>query len=603
MTLGRVRLPAAERLRGRSGALLLAIVIVVGVAVGRLLIGGWEALSPDHARYVFSGMSLLDGRGYLNESRGPFLIRSPAYPILVGGAFRVGGHDAAHLASWLLGVSAMLLAVGLAWRLAGAPAAIVAAGAVVAVPLFWEQAVSLGIDLPGSALFLAAVWLVLRPTGRRWLAGGAVLGLAVLVKETVAPAAALLPIAWLPIWSAIGWRRWLGLTLLFGGAVVAVAGWWWVVVWLATGLIFPLNALEAIVRDEEVAAASVRPARLVVGFVAVAGWAAILVRCWRQPEARVLLAALLSMAPAAVAAIALAQPARNVAIIALLTCAALGVAGADAARWFEARLAVGRPAVASIGAVVAIAAIAAAAAFGQAQVAPAADDLLPGRVAALVRPGLSPGEAVVSTFRYRSALGVELFEDEVRVALIPLLAVERAGDPGRFLWLGERRGTLFGVTRAGWQRSLGSQRAEYLVVATPHPLSPAELIPALRDNFGRDAGLTYLGELTGPSGAADVFRVHPAQVDAIAGVPLHARADALLHWLDLAAGGGPARAARMLIDAGPVVPARSDGLRALSDRLGPDACFLRRREAGTAVLAIERAEDQTGCVPIAELPA
>lgn len=594
------RLLGAGTVRGRRVALVVPAAVVVGVAVARLGVGGWEALSPDHARYVFSGMSLLDGRGYLNESGGPFLIRSPAYPIIVGGSFRVGGHDGAHIVAWLLAIGAMLLAVGLAAQVGGALAATVTALGLVTVPLPWEQAVSLGIDLPQAAIFLAAVWLIRRPTGVRWLAAGIVLGLAILVKETVAPAAALLPLAWVPLWSPLAWRQWIRLTLIFGGAVVIVAGWWWIAVWLATGLVFPLNALEAIVRDEDIAEASVRPARLAVAFLAVAVWSVVLARSRRDPESRVLVAALLGMAPAAVAAIMLAQPARNILIIVLLTCVATGVAAADLGGLAARRLPVGTQRVAGAGALVVLIAVAA---LGQALVAPAADDPLPGRIAALVRPGLSPGEAVVSTFRYRSALGVELFDEKVRVTLLPVVAVERAGDLARFVWLGERRGTLFGLTRNGWQRSLGSQRAEYLVLAGGHPLTPSALVPALRDDFGRGAGLTYLGELTGPAGGADVFRVRPAQVDAIDDVPLHAEAGALLHWLDLAGDGGASRAASTLIAAAPVVPARSDGLRVLADRLGTQACFRRQREGGTAVLVVERAEGQTGCVAVGDLPA
>ena len=54
-------------------------------------------MSADHARYVFSGMSLLDGRGYVSEAGGPFYVRAPAYPLMVGGAYAVAGANGAHV--------------------------------------------------------------------------------------------------------------------------------------------------------------------------------------------------------------------------------------------------------------------------------------------------------------------------------------------------------------------------------------------------------------------------------------------------------------------------------------------------------------------------
>ncbi len=571
---------------------MLSIAIVVGVAAIRLALGGWDAMSPDHARYVYAGLSLLDDRGYVNEAGAPFLIRSPTYPVLVGGTYRLAGSDGAHAVAWALGLGALLLTVVLAARLGGAAAAAAAALSVVAVPLFWQQIVSIGIDMPQAGLYLATLLLLLRPTRIRWLAAGAVLGLAMLVKETVAPAVVLLPIAWLPPWSELGWRRWATLTLLFGGATAVIAGWWWVLVWRETGLVFPLNSLEAIVRDEAPAIAQIRPAMVLAAAVAIGAWTTVVIRRWRDPGVRVLAAAALSLAPAAMATVLLAQPARNLGVAALLTCVAIGVATAELGSWAKGHSRTGWRAVG----VVLSAILVGAAAIGQSVVTPASEDLLPARIAELARRGLAPRDAIVSTFRYRSALGVEVFDLRVSVRLVPIAAVARAGDPGRFLWLGERRGTLFGLSRDGWERSLGSQRAAYLVIAGPHPLSPTELLPALRSSSGRDAGLTHLGELRGPTGRADVFEVDPEHVVGSWRLRLHAQAGALNHWLDLAELSGDTDAAEALVATGPIVPARSSEVRTLADRLGQTACFRRQREAGIVVLQIERADGQADCL-------
>jgi hypothetical protein len=574
-----------------------SIAIVAGIAATRLAIGGWESMSPDHARYVYSGMSLLADRGYVIEAGGPFLVRSPAYPVLVGGAFSLAGANGAHLIAWTLGVGGLLLAIAFAARLAGPVAAVAAALAVATTPLFWEQIVSIGIDMPQAALFLAALLLFLRPTARRWLAAGAVLGAAVLVKETVAPAAVLLPLAWLPRWSKLGWRRWGGLTLVFGSVIVIVTGWWWIYVWQETGLVFPLNALESIVRDEAPASVNPRPALVLAALVAIAAWARIIFGRWRDPGVRVLMAAALSVTPAVTAAIVLSQPVRNVAILALLSCVAIGVATADVRSWAWRRLPT--PARRGIAAGF-IATLIAAPAIGQSSVSSASEDPLPAQIAELLRPGLMPGEAVVSSFRYRSELGVELFENRVSVRLIPIAVVYRAGDPARFIWLGERRGTLFGLSRNGWERALGSRPAAYLAIAVPHPLSPAELLSALRSSAGWDAGLTHMAQLRGPTGMADVFEVNPARVEA-SGLRLHAQPGALIHWLDLADASGEPHAVGRLVEAHPVVPARSSGLAILADRLGSGACFRHEREGGSGVLLIEPVNGQADCMSASEL--
>ena len=556
-------------------------------------------MGADHARYVYAGMSLLDGRGYVNESGETYLLRAPAYPLMVGGAYGIAGATGAHLVAWGLGLVALLLAIVVAERMGGPVAALATTAAVVAVAQFWEQLVSLGIDLPQAAMYLAAILLLWQPRPAYWLAAGGLLGVALLVKETIAPAVVLLPVAWLPVWSGLAWRRWAWLASLFLLAVAVVAGWWWLLVLRETGLLFPLNSLQAIVPDEAALSVSLTPAILLAGLGAAAAWAYLLLARFRDPGVRLLVAGSLALAPAVVLTVALAQPARNLTAVVLLTCVATGVALADLLRALTPRVAAARarPAlVAGVGV-----ALVAAAAIGQLSISPPVADPLPADTAAVLRKGLEPGREIISTFRYRSALGVELFDEDVSVRLVPVRAVERAADPARYLWLGERRGTLFGLTRDNWQRVLGSPSAAYLVLIAPHPLTPAELIPTLRSGAGEEAGLTFVKRLRGPTGTADVFEIAPDRIDRAPRIHLHAQPDALVHWLDIAAATGTTDAAAALLAARPVVPAQSRDLEVLAGRLGAAACFRPEQEGDRAVLVVELAEGQPDCVDTAAL--
>ncbi len=64
------------------------VVVVVGLALGlvvvaiaRLIVSGWADVAPDDARYVFVGLSTLDGHGSVTPSGNLFLLRSPIYGI------------------------------------------------------------------------------------------------------------------------------------------------------------------------------------------------------------------------------------------------------------------------------------------------------------------------------------------------------------------------------------------------------------------------------------------------------------------------------------------------------------------------------------------
>jgi hypothetical protein len=216
-------------------------------------------------------------------------------------------------------------------------------------------------------------------------------------------------------------------------------------------------------------------------------------------------------------------------------------------------------------------------------------------VAAVIRELLEPGQDVISSFRGRSPLGVELFDRHDRVRLAPVVAVQGPADPAGFLWLGDRRGTLFGLTRDNWQRVLGSERAALLVLIGPHKLTPKELIPALRSTVHPN-GLTFVETLVRLSGTADIFRIDPDRIDRAIDVHLHAQPDALLHWLDMADAAGTSDGSASLLAARPVVPAGAAELKRLAARLGAVACFRPMLEDSQPVLSIEPAAGQGDCL-------
>jgi hypothetical protein len=574
---------------------------LVLLALGRLVVGGWDALSADHARYVYAGLSLINGRGYVNEAGDPFLFRAPAFALLTGGGWQVAGSLGAHLVTWVLGVASLLLAVAFGARLGGAVAAVVTTAAIATVPLFWEQVVGLGIDQPQAALFLGAIALLWEPATGRWLAAGALMGLGLLVKETLAPAVVLLPAAWLPIWTSLGWPRWLRLSAALGMAVLVVAAWWWIVVWRATGDIFPLNSLRAIVPDEAPLELTPSAAALVGLSAALLAWVIVAITRVRDPRARLLLFGGLATLPAGVATLVLAQPSRNLTAMALLTCVAIGVAAAELWRRLAPRLHAGaRPTARHVGAGAGVVLLVFAI-LGQVAVNPARSDQFTTATADAIRGRLAPGDHVVSTFRNRSILGVELFDRGVPIELVPVRPVPEGSDVSEYLWLGVRRGTLFGIRRDRWAEVLGARGAAFLTVATPHPLSPTELLPALRGRAGRTAGLTEIDHIVGANGSSYLYANDPTRAGRMGDAALHAAPDALLMWLERATDRGEQNPIGRLLAERPVILDGARQARNLAERLGRRACFRSAREGGRRVIKIEARGSQPDCLVPSDL--
>ena len=82
-----VRLPADGRWIG-----LGFVAALVVLALLRVALGGWAPLAPDDARYLYVGLSILDGHGPITPSGSTFLLRSPVYGLaLATGSTLVGG--------------------------------------------------------------------------------------------------------------------------------------------------------------------------------------------------------------------------------------------------------------------------------------------------------------------------------------------------------------------------------------------------------------------------------------------------------------------------------------------------------------------------------
>lgn len=222
--------------RERRDELPLAVVTLLAVGMATLAAlawtrGGWLALAPDDATYLNVGRHLLAGEGPVRLGE-PYLIRSPLFGGLLALPGRLGLDliTGAHWANLAFTVGACLAAGGLAWRVWGAPVGLLALALAVAQPLAAQVAPTLRIDALPAMLVLVALAIAVQPvrfsSEAFWqaLLVGVVLGLAVLVKETMvafAGAIALTPFA-------MGQRP----PAVLRGAIVAAVGalltscWW-----------------------------------------------------------------------------------------------------------------------------------------------------------------------------------------------------------------------------------------------------------------------------------------------------------------------------------------------------------------------------------------
>ena len=565
-----VGLPADGRWIGLG---LVAALVVL--ALLRVALGGWAPLAPDDARYLYVGLSILDGHGPVTPSGSTFMLRSPVYGLaLATGSTLVGGDPLVGARLVALGLSLLALAgaLRLGWLLAGPGGALGTAFALVAAALVWRLMPSLRIDLPQTAAIVATLLAMWRPTTRRWALGGVLLGLAILVKETALPLL-ILPVAFV---GSMPMSRLARLSAVFIGATVLTAGWWWLVVWLSTGQVFPLNALSVIeARDVDVALRVDRSTALLLA-LAIAGWGLVAWRALHDTGARVLLVAAIGLAPAALYAASLGLNARNFAGLAVMSAVAVGAGGAWLVALLKRWRTTGppRPRRLATIALVGVALVALAApVIGQRDAGRVAPDRIGDELAAWLLTNVPDGGRVAMAFREREQMALRLY-GRADVAILPIARVAASDAPEDYVWMGLRDRQLFGYRRAAWGDTLSGalggagQPADLLVLVGPHPFTPTALTGA--PGTGAHLGLTPVTTLDADGDRAEIYRVTPAAPPAASSdVPLHLSAEAAQAWLDLA--GGDA-AAGPLVDARPVVDGSPEALAALTERLGDMAC-------------------------------
>jgi hypothetical protein len=557
------------------------VVLVALVGIMRLAVFGWDGIAPDDARYLYVGLSTLAGDGPVTPSGNLFLLRSPVYGILLagGGQFAENPIDGARVVAALLALAALLAAIGLGWLIAGRLAAAVTAIAILAMPLLWGLLPTLRIDLAQTAGVLAVLICLARPTMNRWALAGLLLGLTVLVKETVLLLGAL-PIAAVGI---VPGRQLARLWLVYVGAAAGVAGWWWILVWRQAGVIFPLNAVGVIERRDVGSDIRVDPYGIATVAIVVAAWLVVAGRARRNFGARLLAVGAACLVPPAAYATLNGLSTRNYAGLAVLSAVAIGVAVATLVGPFRARLPADRLVRLVAVAVVAVVAVSFAS-IAQARVGDPTEPQIPNQISAWLRDRVEPGERVVMAFRYRELLAVQLF-GAVEVPGLVVVRVDQDRQLADYLWIGLRDRQLFATRRDSWGATLGTAGTRYLVLAGPHPLTPTELVPALDEGL-----LPGIGPGTTFEAGNELTRVYSVDPEAVLATPTelepHMSADAALAWLDLGNAGSAADRERQFIDNGPVIVGR--GMRRVLDRLGPQACALPTDEPGQLVRVVSR---------------
>lgn len=556
-----------------------AVLGIVALALARVA-AGWAPLAPDDARYLFVGLSVLDGEGSVTPNGGTYLLRSPVFGVVLAlGGRLLGGDpiDGARLVAVGLATAGLLGGLRVAWLVTGPTGAIGTAIALGSTPLIWQLLPSLRIDLPQAALIVLLLLIAWRPTIRRWAVAGVVLGLAILTKEAVLPLL-LIPVA------LVGWvprRTAMAMGLAYAGTAVVTAGWWWVVVWTSSGQVFPLNALAVIEARDVAGSLRVSWATGALAIAALLGWLLVGLRARTEFGPRLLVVTAVGLTPAALYAASQGLDARNFAALAVLSSVAMGIGATDVIndvrRRGLLRRSGGGPRAVSL---IAIGAIVGAVALGQASVPRSASDRLADAIVAWVEEHVPDGGRIVMSFREREAIALRRFGRTV-VRSLPVRRVEATDDPASYVWIGLRDEQLFGYTRRSWLASLTEGPPSVVVFVGPHPFTPVELL----GTGGTTVlpGLSRVTTIEVDADRADILRVDPAEValrtDAVA---LHLSADAALAWLDLADGPeGDEDAVARLVGARPVVSGTA--IPALLERLGTRACAIPG-SAGTMAL-------------------
>ena len=229
------RMGFPSRLTRKTTSLL---VLAVGLGLAARLAFSlvyWvdRPLTVDQTEYLMLAENFVDGRGLVYGDRESRLIRSPGYPVFIAAVFAVWRSlTAVRIAQSVLGALSILLVAALAHRLAGTRSAIAAAFITALYPpLIWTSAYVLSEPLYTFLTLTAAyvTWWNLEsvqrtdmkvvPTSGRFLAAGALVGLAVLTRPEILLFVGLVTL------TMVAARRWTAAAAMLVGTALVVAPW------------------------------------------------------------------------------------------------------------------------------------------------------------------------------------------------------------------------------------------------------------------------------------------------------------------------------------------------------------------------------------------
>jgi len=235
----------------RTVWVLVAIITLAGLGLRLAAAWHWNTVLPDspgrlvgdEPSYDDTARQLLRGDGYTWAGR------VPGYPAFLAGVywFSGGSYRAVPYVQALLGACAVPFTFLLGRRLLGTATGVMAATLAAASPVLVKQCQRLMSEPVYVPLMLAAVILLARawqhPSWRRWLAAGAVLGMANLVR----PSLLLLPLfVLLTLLLTTPWRRAIGSCTVYAAAAFATVAPWVLYNYVTHHAIFPLQTSNAI---------------------------------------------------------------------------------------------------------------------------------------------------------------------------------------------------------------------------------------------------------------------------------------------------------------------------------------------------------------------
>ena len=215
---------------------LFVLAVGLGLTVRLAFsLGYWveRPLTVDQTEYLMLAENFVDGKGLGYGDGESRLVRSPGYPIFLAGILSVWRSiDAIKIAQSILGALSVLIVAALAYRLADARSAMVAAFVTALYPpLIWTSAYVLSETLY-TVLTLAAAYVLWKnldwvqrskvggaATSTRFLAAGAFAGLAVLTRPEI-----LLFVGLIALMLLTG-RRWIAAMAMLAGTAIVVAPW------------------------------------------------------------------------------------------------------------------------------------------------------------------------------------------------------------------------------------------------------------------------------------------------------------------------------------------------------------------------------------------